>query len=63
MSTVTLERIDARITELQKDIEEVKEYMREDFQLADDVRGEIEESRRRPDSKFVKHDDVMKRYS
>lgn len=63
MSTVTLERIDARITELQKDIEELKEYMREDFELADDVKNDIEASRKRPDSEFVKHDDVMKRYS
>ena len=63
MPAVTLERIDERITELQKDIEELKEYMREDFELADDVKKDIEESRKRPDSKFVKHDDVMKRYS
>jgi uncharacterized coiled-coil DUF342 family protein len=63
MATVTLERIDERITELQKDIEELKEYMREDFELADDVKKEIEVSRKRPDSEFVKHDDVMKRYS
>ena len=63
MSTVTLERIDERITELKRDIEEIKEYMREDFELADSVKRDIEESRKRPDSEFVKHDDVMKRYS
>ena len=34
MPNVTLEQINDNIIELKKDVEEIKEYMREDFELA-----------------------------
>lgn len=63
MASVTLEQLNDNIMELKKDVEELKEYMREDFVRADSVKKDIADSRKRPDSEFVKHDDVMKRYS
>ena len=63
METVTLEQINKNIIGLKKEIEDLKCYIHEDFELADDVKTEIEESRKRPDSEFVSHVEVMKRYS
>ncbi|MBI2136970.1 hypothetical protein HYU12_00450 [Candidatus Woesearchaeota archaeon] len=63
MSGVTLEQLNENVLELKKEVMTLKDYLREDFELADDVKRDIEESRRRPISEFVKHADVMKRYS
>ena len=63
MPNVTLEQINENIMELRKDIEEIKEYVREDFELADDVTKEIEEAKKTPRSEFIKHEDVVKRFS
>ena len=63
METVTLEQINKNIIELKKEIEELKEFIHEDFELADDVKMEIEDSRKSSYSKFIKHEEVMKRYS
>jgi len=63
MPTVTLEQINKNIMELRKDLEEIKEYIHEDFELADDVKKEIEEAKKTPRSEFIKHEDVVKRFS
>lgn len=70
MANVTLEQINKNILELNKElsemkgkIEEIQEFIQEDFELADDVKKEIWESRKRPISEFMKHEDVVKRYS
>ena len=63
MANVTLEQINQSLNELKKDIEEIKEYIKEDFELADDVKEEIEASRKRPRSEFIRHEEVIKRYS
>ena len=63
MPTVTLEQINKNIVELRKEVSELKGYFREDFELADDVKKEIQESRKRDSSHFVRHEDAVKRYS
>jgi len=63
MPTITLEQINENILELKKYIEEIKEYLQEDFELADDLKKEIEEAKKTPRSKFIKHEDVVRRYS
>ena len=63
MPTVTLEQINKNIMGLRKDLEEIKEYIHEDFELADDVKKEIEEAKKTPRSEFIKHEDVVKRFS
>ena len=55
MGTVTLEQINKNIIELRKEVEELKEFIHEDFELADDVKKEVEDSRKRPYSEFVKN--------
>ena len=54
MEQVTLEQINRNLIDLKKDLEEIKEYMREDFELADNVKKEIEEAKKTPRSKFIK---------
>ena len=56
MPTVTLEKINENILELKKEIEVLKEYIHEDFELADDLKKEIKEAKNTPRSKFVRHD-------
>jgi len=63
MQTVTLADIREDILELKKEIEGLKEYIHEDFELADDLKKEIEEAKKTPRSKFIKHEDVVKRFS
>ena len=62
MTTVTLKQINENILELKKDVEEIKEFIHEDFELADDVIKEIEEAKKTPRSEFIKHEDVAKRF-
>ena len=54
MAQVTLEQINKNLMDLKKDVEELKEYMREDFELSDTVKKEIEEAKKTPRSKFIK---------
>ena len=37
METITLDKVNKSILDLKKEIEELKEYIYEDFELADDV--------------------------
>ena len=63
MQTLTLADIREDILELKKEIEGLKEYIHEDFELADDLKEEIKEAKNTPRSKFIKHEDVVKRFS
>jgi len=63
METTLLEKINENIMELRKEVEELKEYIHEDFEVADDVKKEIEEAKKTPRSKFIKHKDVVNRFS
>ena len=61
MTHVTLEEIYENIVELKREMKEIKEYIREDFELADDVRKQLEESINRPDSEFISHEEVKRK--
>ena len=70
MANVTLEQINNNILELNKEveimkerIEEITDYIKEDYELADDVKKQIENSRKRHDSEFISHAEVKKRFS
>jgi len=70
MPSVTLEHINKNILVLNKEleamkheIEEIKEYIREDYEISDDVKKQIEESIKRPESEFISHEEVKKRFS
>ena len=61
MAQVTLEQINRNLIDLKKDLEEIKEYMREDFELADNVKKEIEEAKKTSRSKFIKLEVLRKK--
>ena len=60
MAQVTLEQINKNLIDLKKDVEEIKEYMLEDYELADGVKKEIEEAKNTPRSKFIKLEELKK---
>lgn len=63
MAGVSLGVLNRNILELRREVAELKEFILEDFEIADDLRKDIGDSRRRPESEFIRHRDVMKRYS
>ena len=63
MADVSLEKIHEDIMGLRKDVERIKTLVEEDYGVADDVVFEVEESRKRPKSEFVSHDDMKKEFS
>ena len=61
MAQVTLEQINKNLMDLKKGMEELKEYIREDFELADNVKKEIEEAKNTPRSKFIGFEEFKKK--
>ena len=47
--------------DLKKDMEEIKEYIREDFELSDSVKKEIGEAKNTPRSKFISFEDLKQK--
>lgn len=62
METVTLKQINENILNLRKEVEHIKTIVEEDFELADDVVKEIEESRKRPGKEFISHEEMKKEF-
>ena len=63
METITLDKVNKSILDLKKEIEELKEYIYEDFELADDVVKDIEASRKRPKKEFISHGQMRKGFA
>ena len=63
METITLDKVNKSILDLKKEIEELKEYIYEDFELADDVVKDIEASRKRSKKEFISHEQMRKEFA
>lgn len=63
MAQVTLEQINKNLLDLKKELEELKEYMHEDYELSDSVKKEIEEAKKTPRSKFIKLETLKKKFA
>ena len=63
MAQVTLEQINKNLIDLKKGLEEIKEYIREDFELEDNVKKEIDEAKKTPRSKFIKLEALRKKFA
>ncbi|MDP4012366.1 MAG: hypothetical protein Q8R00_02065 [Candidatus Nanoarchaeia archaeon] len=59
MTNVTLEEVNKNVLELKREIEEIRSFLNEDFELAEDVKKEIEESRKRSDSEFISNENIQ----
>ena len=63
MGAVTLDDINKNIIELRKEIECLKELVHEDFELADDAKNDILESRKRLKKEFISHEQMKKEFA
>lgn len=63
MTQVTLEEVNKNVIKLQKELDEIRNFLHEDFELADEVKKEIEESKKRTHSEFISHEEIMKEFA
>ena len=62
METKNIRELRKEVFELKEEVEHLKMIVEEDYDLADDVVAEIEESKRRPRSAFVSHEAMRKEF-
>ena len=63
MAQVTLEKINENILDLKKDIDKIKEILEESsLELTDEVKQEIEKSRKRPLTQFKSQEEIEKKF-
>lgn len=62
MAKVTLEELYEEVSQLKKEVSEMKEKMEEDLELTDEVKAQIEESRKRPISEFKTQEEIEKKF-
>ncbi len=62
METITLNKIYEQLMRMNQEIQQMKLWMAEDFELSDDVILEIETSREKPRSEFVSHADMKEEF-
>ncbi|MDP1695304.1 MAG: hypothetical protein Q8L29_00120 [archaeon] len=63
MENVTLNKVYEKLVRLSREVEQMKHWMAEDFELADDVVLEIELSKKKPKKEFVSHEEMRKEFS
>ena len=63
METVTLKQVNNNILVLKKELDDIKEILEEsNLKLRDEVKAQIEESRKRPISKFKTQEEIEKKF-
>ena len=63
MANVTLEQINTNILDLKREVDELKELLKEtNLELADEVKAQIEESRKRHGSQFKTQKEIEKKF-
>jgi len=60
--TTTLTQIHKDLIELKGEMKDIKMFIKEDFELSDEVTKEIEESRKRPKEDFISHEEMKKEF-
>jgi len=63
MNQITLEQVNQNVLNLKKEMDEIKELLEEsNLELKDEVKVQIEESRKRPISGFKSQEDIEKKF-
>ncbi len=62
MEQVTLNQIHKEILALKNELEKMRLVVEEDFEIADDVIEEIEESRSREEDEFISHEKMREEF-
>ena len=57
----TLEHLEREIKDLRKDVRVVIDLLQEDFELSDHAKKLLKNSRQKPDSEYVSHEELKKR--
>ena len=63
MAEVTLETVNKNVLKLIVEVDVLKHFIQEDFELDNEVKEEIETSRKRPRSEFISHEEIMKEFA
>ena len=62
METRSLKELREEVRGLKEEVEHLRMIVEEDYELADDVVAEIEESKRRSRSEFISHEAMRKEF-
>lgn len=63
MAEVTLEQVNKNILIVKKEIDEIKELIKEsNLELKDEVKAQIKKSRKRPVSEFKTQEEIEKKF-
>ena len=62
MENVTLNKVYEKLVRLSREVEQMKHWMAEDLELAEDVILEVEVSRKKPKKEFVSHEEMRKEF-
>ena len=62
MVEVSIEELNETVLLLKKEVEEIKEVLEEELELRDEVKAQIEESRKRPISEFKTQEEIEKKF-
>lgn len=63
MANITLEQVNKNVILIKKELDNIKEILEEDnLELRDEVKVQIEESRKRNISKFKTQEEIEKRF-
>ena len=63
MKSITLEVIHEDILNLKREIDDLKNLMKEDFELSDSLITDMKESRKRSKKEFISHEEMRKEFS
>ena len=62
METITLEKIHKDLLDLKREVRELKDFIHEDFELAEDVVSDIEDSRKRQRSELISNKEMEEEF-
>jgi len=62
METVNLNKVYERLLQMSRDISQMKEWLREDFPLSNEIVSEIEISRKKSRKELISHEEMTKEF-
>ena len=63
MSTATLEQVNENILAVKQELDEIKDYIKEEsMELSEETKNKIEESRKRPISKMKTQEEIERKF-
>ncbi len=60
---ITLEKLNKDIQEIKIELHKISHFLKEDFELSDNTKKELEKARKEPLSQYVDHKDVLKEFT